>query len=236
MIMRSLLLVGLLFAPVSLAAQNALKPAPAPAASATWEAEGRLLEACTCAVPCPCNFGQNPTHDYCHTVYAYRLQRARWSGIALDGLVFGGGEADKGAVGYLDLRATSAQRAALQQLAQAVFAKGGASSGSRRWVWTPIKVEDTGRTFQAQFGESGGFTADLLMGADGRNPIVVENNVTWPVARFSKGKTTQFRYQDALGNHLALDGVNANLGTFHLSGSTTIASNGSAKPACCAGK
>lgn len=234
--MKFLLLIGLLFTPASLAAQNPPKPASAPAASSSWEAEGRLLEACSCAVPCPCNFGQSPTHDYCHTVYAYRLQRARWNGIVLDGLVFGGGEADKGAVGYLDSRATLAQRTALQQLAQAVFAKGGASSGARRWVWTPIKAEENARTFRVEFGASGGFAADLLLGADGKNPIVVENNVTWPVARFSKGKTTQFRYQDTLGNHLALDGVNANLGTFHLSGSTAAASAGSVKPACCAGK
>ena len=41
----------------------------------------------------------------------------------MDGLVFGGGEADKGAFGFLDARATSAQKVALQKLAMAVFAK-----------------------------------------------------------------------------------------------------------------
>ena len=167
-------------------------------------------------MPCPCNFGQGPSQSFCHTVYAYRLKSARYDGVSLDGLVFGGGEADKGAMGFLDDRAAPMQRAALEKLALAVFAKGGASSGTRPFRFVPITVQEDAAKFRVAFGESGGFQADILMGRDGRKPIVVENNTTWPVNRFVKGKTTRFEYKDAQGNRMNYSGVNANLGEFDL--------------------
>ncbi len=86
-----------------------------------WEASGTLFEACSCSVPCPCNFRQSPSRSYCYTVYAYRLKSARYGGVKLDGLVFGGGEADKKPMGFLDARAVGDQKPALEKLALAVF-------------------------------------------------------------------------------------------------------------------
>ncbi|HZO89376.1 MAG TPA: DUF1326 domain-containing protein [Chthonomonadaceae bacterium] len=190
--------------------------------TAAWQATGTLLECCTCAVPCTCNFGQGPSPNaFCHTIYAYRLKAARYAGVTLDGLIFGGGEGPQGAFGFLDSRATTAQRPALQKLALAVFAKGGASPGERRFAWTRVTAEDNARQFRIQFEGSGGFTAEVLLGGDGKNPIIVENNLTWPVHRFIKGKTTRFDYKDPLGNRLHYEGTNANLGEFHLSGIET---------------
>jgi hypothetical protein len=203
-------------------AQDAAKEPNKQATHADWEAAGTLLEACSCGVPCPCNFGQAPTGGFCHTVYAYRLKSARYEGVALDGLVFGGGEAGHGAAGFLDSRATAAQRPALEKLALAVFGQGGASGGPRHFETVPIVATDDSRKFRVRFGDRGGFEADILFGRDRKRPIVVENNTTWPVDRFVKGKTTQFVYQDPLGNRLRLDGVNANLGEFHLSSGRSV--------------
>ena len=200
--------------------------------TAEWIAKGTLFEACSCSVPCPCNFGQSPSRGFCHTIYAYRLKTARYNGVALDGLIFGGGEGDKGVMGFVDARATSAQRPLLEKLALAVFGKGGASSGPRAFTTTKLVTEDSPAKFRLDFGEAGGFNADILIGADGKNPIVVENNTTWPVSRFIKGKTTRFQYADTVGNKLQYEGVNANLGEFNLSSSV---SGSSAKPGgtCC---
>ena len=210
----------------------ALKAAPA------WEAKGTLFEACSCSVPCPCNFGQPPSRGFCHTIYAYRLKTARYNGVVLDGLIFGGGEGPKGAMGFVDSRATVAQRPLLEKLALAVFGKGGASSESRAFTSVRLIAEDSLNKFRLDFGEGNGFAADVLIGADGKNPIIVENNTTWPVHRFIKGKTTRFDYKDTLGNQLQYDGVNANLGEFNLSSNPPNANGG--KPAvpgsCCASK
>ena len=202
--------------------------APKPAAS-VWQATGMLLEVCSCRVPCPCNFGQGPSNDYCHTVYAYRLKTARYDGVTLDGLVFGGGEGPKGAMGYLDSRATPAQRVGLEKLALAVFGKGGASSGPRAFTWTHIVAENDPQHLKIGFGETVSIAANILVGRDGKNPIVVENNTTWPVHRFVKAKTTRFDYKDSLGNALHYDGVNANLGEFKLTGDEA----GTAGKPCC---
>ena len=201
---------------------------PKPAAP-LWQTTGTLLEVCSCHVPCPCNFGQGPSNDFCHTVYVYRLKTARYAGVTLDGLVFGGGEGDKGAMGYLDARATPAQRDALEKLALAVFRKGGASSGARAFTWTKIVAENDSQHFKMGFGETATIAADVLFGRDRKNPIVVENNTTWPVHRFIKAKTTRFDYQDSLGNLLHYEGVNANLGEFKLASDQT---SSTANPCC----
>jgi hypothetical protein len=189
-------------------------------ARAGWEASGTMIEACSCGVPCPCNFAQSPTGGYCHTVYAYRLKSGRYGSVTLDGLIFGGGEAGKGAMGFLDSRATPEQKTALEKLAYAVFAHGGPAAGPRPFESVAITAVDESRRFGVEFGPRGGFEADILFGRDRKRPITVDNNTTWPVERFIKGKTTKFSYQDSLGNRLKLDGVNANIGEFHLSDAT----------------
>ncbi len=202
-----------------------------------WEAKGTLFEACSCSVPCPCNFGQPPTRGFCHTVYAYRLKTAHYEGVVLDGLAFGGGEGTQGAMGFVDARAAAVQRPALEKLALAVFGKGGASGGPRKFVSARLEAADTPGQFRLNLGDAGGFAADILIGADGKNPIIVENNTTWPVRRFIKGKTTRFDYKDALGNNLHFEGVNANLGEFSLSsGASGMTGKAGGTGSCCAGK
>jgi hypothetical protein len=192
------------------------KPAAGKSAPLAWEAKGTLFEACSCSVPCPCNFGQSPSRGFCHTVYAYRLTTARFGTVKLDGLVFGGGEADKKPMAFLDSRATAEQKIALQKLAGAVFGKGGPSSGERSYTWATITTDRSESKFSVRFGEIGGFAADVLIGRDGKSPIVVENNTIWPVHRFVKGKTSSFDYEDSQGNKMHYDGVNANIGDFDL--------------------
>lgn len=181
-----------------------------------WEAKGTLFEACSCSVPCPCNFRESPSKGFCHTVYAYRLKSARFGSVKLDGLIFGGGEADKAPMGFLDSRANAEQKLALQKLALAVFGKGGPAAGDRTFTTVKLDVDLSDSKFGVRFGEAGGFKADIIIGGDGKTPIVVENNTIWPVRRFVKGKTTHFDYRDSLGNMMKFDGVNANLGDFDL--------------------
>jgi hypothetical protein len=122
------------------------------ATAGTWSATGVLLESCTCAVPCTCNFGEGPSpNHYCHAVYAYKLDKAQWDGVDLSGLVVGGADGPKGGAGYLDARATTEQRPALEKLTYALFRQGGPSSATRKFVSLNIIHEIKGNDLKLNY-------------------------------------------------------------------------------------
>ncbi len=196
-----------------------LVPSSARSPSDSWSATGTLLEACTCAVPCTCNFGEGPSpHPYCHAVFAYKLERGAWGETDLSGLVFGGADGSKGTLGFVDERATPAQRAALEQVARAVFAKGGPASGPRSFVPARITHSVKGNDLRLNFAGYGGFTARVIIGGDGKSPVVVENNTVWPIRRAIKGKALPLRFEDRRVGTILGDGSNANYGAFSFTG------------------
>jgi hypothetical protein len=49
-----------------------------------WRAEGDILEACSCEVPCPCNFGEWPrAHRYCDSLAVFRFATISVGGQSL---------------------------------------------------------------------------------------------------------------------------------------------------------
>lgn len=224
-------------------------PAPVARAASTWTAKGTLLESCTCAVPCSCNFGEGPSpHDYCHAVFAYKLDSgSAWGAADLGGLIFGGADGPKGNLGFLDERATPAQQAALRRVAEKVFAQGGPASGPRAWETAKITHSVNGNDLRLGLGNSGGFSARVIVGRDGKTPVVVENNTVWPIARAVKGKANPLQFRDPRVGTIRGDGSNANYGAFSFSGPTGGAATVTARTApasipvakrgaCCAGK
>lgn len=187
----------------------------------TWSASGTLLESCTCAVPCTCNFGEGPSpHSYCHAVFAYRLEKANWNGTDLSGLIVGGADGPRGIIGFFDERATPQQRPALEKLAKMVLAQGGPAGGPRSFVAVPITHQVQGNNLRLEIPGHGGFTATVILGRDGKSPIVVENNTVWPIPRAIKAKATPLAYSDSTAGAFRGDGTNANYGKFTLSGPT----------------
>lgn len=193
--------------------------APSPSA-ATWTAKGTLLEACTCAVPCSCNFGEGPSpHPYCHAVYGYKLDPgSAWGTTDLSGLVIGGADGPNGNLGFLDDRATPAQQAALRRLADKVFAQGGPAGGPRTWQTAKIMHSVNGNDLRLGLGTLGGFKARVIVGRDGKSPVVVENNTIWPIPRAIKGRAVPLEFRDARTGAIHGDGTNANYGAFSFSG------------------
>lgn len=201
-----LLIAGLTVAVPRVSGQAAQPP--------RWSASGTLLESCTCAVPCTCNFGEGPSpNHFCHAVFAYRLDKAQWDGTDLSGLVVGGADGPDGRSGFLDSRATAEQKVALEKIGNALFAQGGPARGRRTWVPVAITHEVKDNDLKLQFGTLGGFTARLILGRDGKSPVVVENNTVWPIPRASKGKA-QLQFKDSASGEVSGDGVNANYGAF----------------------
>lgn len=86
-----------------------------------WTVAGNVLIACNCDFGCPCNFNALPSRGHCEGGWIWMIEKGRIEDVAVDGLgvaLFakwpgaihqGGGRA----VGYVDERATDAQRAAL---------------------------------------------------------------------------------------------------------------------------
>jgi hypothetical protein len=174
-----------------------------------WEIAGDLSEACTCSVPCSCNFGQGPSpHHFCWSLFSLTIQKGHYGSLSLDGLRLAGSHGKKSKVWYIDDRATPEQAEALKTIATHI------DPSVNHWERAHIvqKVAEKGN--QLQIGDQGGFEADYITGMDGKTPVVVENNTSWNILKSVKGKTKFLRYSDAYGNKFDMTETNSNQGKF----------------------
>ncbi len=82
-----------------------------------WHIKGELTEACTCNVPCTCNFGEPPSpNDYCHPMWSYWVKEGRFEQTELNDMHIGGVEGTRGTLGLLDIRGTPKQRQAMEEI------------------------------------------------------------------------------------------------------------------------
>jgi len=82
-----------------------------------WRIKGQFSEACTCNVPCACNFGERPSpYEYCHAMWSYWVLDGNWGSIGLKDLRIGGIDGPVGVTGLLDARAAAPQRAAMENI------------------------------------------------------------------------------------------------------------------------
>ena len=103
-----------LFVAALVAAQQKASPVP-------WRIKGQLTEACTCNVPCACNFGERPApYEYCYAMWSYWVQEGSWEQVKLNDLRIGGVDGPGGILGLLDVRADPAQRTAMENIWHAV--------------------------------------------------------------------------------------------------------------------
>lgn len=58
----------------------------ATAAPTTYSMDGTLLEACSCAAPCPCWIGDDPDGGTCDAFIAYHVDRGQVRGVDVSGL------------------------------------------------------------------------------------------------------------------------------------------------------
>jgi hypothetical protein len=56
------------------------------ATQTSWRMRGFVMEACSCATTCPCNFGSDPTPLPCDVVIGWRIQDGNYGSTRLDGL------------------------------------------------------------------------------------------------------------------------------------------------------
>jgi hypothetical protein len=92
-----------------------------------WHVVGEWFDVCRCDIPCPCEFAQAPTDNYCEGVLTWHIREGNYGDVRLDGLSliavgrFEGniwtGEATNVSMGmFIDERADERQREALQMI------------------------------------------------------------------------------------------------------------------------
>lgn len=203
-------------------------------AETPWHLTGDLSEACTCAVPCPCNFAANPTHPYCYALFSLDIKEGHYGSVSLNGLHLAGAGGSKGLVLYADDTATPEQLAALKAIGKAAYAKmltanhiksaKDAPPDMRLVAFKTAHIEQKAdeKSCLLKIGDLGSFQADYIVGLDGKTPVIVENNWSWNIQHGIKAKTKRLVYKDAYGNKLDTKETNSNQGTFDWSDTTPI--------------
>jgi hypothetical protein len=206
-----------------------------PAATGKWNLSGDLTEACSCSVPCTCNFGEMPSPEaHCWALASMAIDKGSYNGVDLKGLHLAVGTAKNGTVWYVDEKATPAQFDALKAIGEHMrgklvnFWKGVDPKiiedpqfkvlAVKR---VPITQTVTAKSNALQIGQMGGFESDYLMGMDG-TPIILLNNWSWNLAQSIKGKTKHLYYKDEFGNAFDLKDTNSNEGKFNWNDQTPI--------------
>ena len=226
---RALTLTLALAAPIAALAADAGPKTP-------WRISGDLSEACSCSVPCSCNFGEGPSpQHFCWALFSLGIQKGRYGKTKLDGLRVAGAAGGKGMVAYIDERATPGQAEALKAIVGEIGEKvkaavaqqdpKAAEDPSMQFLGfkTARIVQEVGpRSHRLVIGDQGGFEGDYIMGLDGKTPVVVENNWSWNIQHGIKGKTKRFSYKDEFGNEFDMSATNANQGKFDWSDKTPI--------------
>ncbi len=199
---------------VAVAFVSGLKAAPpAQAAPQHWEIAGKMSEACTCQIPCGCNFRSGPSpHHYCWSLASFDIEKGRYGQVDLAGLRLVRAHGGASVVWYMDDRATARQEQALRAIATRISGNWGRLS--LHFERAQITQSFGNGEFRIGIGDQGGFDAAEIIGGDGKNPIVVENMTAWNVQHDIKGRTKWLRYKDQYGNQFDLTDTNANLGTF----------------------
>lgn len=91
-----------------------------------WHLVGDWFDVCRCDIPCPCEFAQAPTDNYCEGVLAWHIREGHYGDVRLDGLSLIGlgtfegniwsGEVKSPFGIFIDERADESQREALQTI------------------------------------------------------------------------------------------------------------------------
>lgn len=199
--------------------------------STTWTIEGALTEACTCKVPCTCNFGEGPSpHRYCYAFYAYDIRKGKFGDVVLDGLRFGATELKGGRTYFIDERANDRQREALRVILARVIRRLAAAEADEKakaddpkMRYTSIKQEYDDRRNRLEVAGVGEFAADYIMGLDKKSPVIVRNNTTWQIYDAIKAKTTRFRVKVG-SDSIDTKDTNSNQGDFSYNNNTDFGS------------
>jgi hypothetical protein len=153
-----------------------------------WEISGDYFESCNCEAACPCVFLSPPTSGDCKVVVGWHIHQGSMAGVDLSGLNFAIAVHSPGHMakvkwtlaGYVDARANTAQRKALETILSGqgggYFAALGPFIGKVLGI-SPVKIEfeAKGNQRSMKIGEVGAVDVQAIDGAAGQE-VTIKNN------------------------------------------------------------
>lgn len=155
---------------------------------------GRILEACSCAVPCTCNFGQTPSpHEFCESLAVFEFTSGDVGGVKLKGLRMAMSSDRHGQnIVYVDSAPPEKSREVIARIARWILSLEGKEAS--RVLNTPIdlSLQDPGMTASLLEGQTR-ISARPLVGNDGKSPLIVSQPIIFgrfPITQSRKAVAT----------------------------------------------
>jgi hypothetical protein len=168
-----------------------------PTASGQWEAQGTLADACQCQVFCSCEFMEKPSFGHCDDAAILNIERGHYGDVKLDGLQVAvvsqspHGQRLVDTIGnltfariYIAEQADARTTAALADIVRQVF--GSFKEGTNR-ISADEKVEKVKLSasvlpnrYKLQIPNILNLDLVALIGGDGKNPMILKNNIFSP--------------------------------------------------------
>ncbi len=135
-----------------------------------WSIRADVAESCSCAVSCPCNFG-NPTQEACHGTRLIEIKNGHYGGVDLSGVSFAVTfRMGQWARIYVSDAITQGQMKAFESVLPAAF--GGFYKTMRSLQRAPLSVERAGDAVRYSVPEST-VIIERMRGLNGR-PITID--------------------------------------------------------------
>lgn len=136
------------------------------AAAPNWHVTATVAESCSCNVPCPCNFGFEPTRMPCNGNRLYSIQSGHYGEADVSGVAFLVTFTMRGwSKIYVSDRATDRQLAAIKELLPIAFA--GFYRGMESFRKAPLIMEITEKRATYSVPESS-VDMEAMRGFDGK--------------------------------------------------------------------
>jgi hypothetical protein len=190
-----------------------------------WKITGQLEEACSCDAACPCWFNSKPTKMTCGGGQVLFIEKGNYGKVKLDGLAIANmGQSPEGqtmmnsfgnwnfSYNYIDEKATSEQREALEAIAGKILPGGASKKTEIRYAAITRKID--GKDHEITLGQYGSFRGHLIEGGLGGSPKIVNPPGADPLHHeYLQGRTSKMAYNDA-GQNWSWENSNYMYGTF----------------------
>jgi len=185
---------------LALPLQNVAVPAQTP----NWHLTATLAESCSCNIPCPCNFGSDPTRMPCDGNRLIWIKSGHYQDVDLSGVVFLITFTLRGwSKIYVSDQVSASQMAAVEALLPIAFA--GFHRGMLSFTKAPINTEMTEQRVTFSSPESA-VEMEVMRGRDGK-PVKVLNLPNPAYQDYTQYRSVVHRHASA-GHRFSYSGTN----------------------------